>query len=108
MMAIITSDELARDVPGAESLINKHKDHKAAIDLKMGAFKKFKQSGEDLIGKGHFLSEDIKDKIQKLESARDLLLHTWKERAILYEQNLDTQVLFNHHHKYCITDCAKT
>ncbi|XP_014672524.1 PREDICTED: spectrin alpha chain-like [Priapulus caudatus] len=92
MMAIITSDELARDVPGAEALIEKHKEHRAAIDMKMGAFEKFTRSGEDLIARGHFLSDDIRDKIQKLDGARDQLLDTWRQRSVLYDQNLDAQM----------------
>jgi hypothetical protein len=41
---------------------------------------------------GHFLGNDIQEKIRILEQRYYLLNETWSNRRILYEQNLDTQV----------------
>ena len=59
MMAIITSDDLAQDVSGAEALITRHKEHKAEIDTKMDAFTRFTETGQALITQGHFLSDEV-------------------------------------------------
>ena len=58
-MAIITSDELPRDVTGAEALISLHKEHRAEIDTRQKDFSRFKQTGQSLIEDGHFLSEEV-------------------------------------------------
>lgn len=39
MMAVITVEELPRDVSGAESLVKSHKEHKIEIDNKLSDFK---------------------------------------------------------------------
>lgn len=92
MMALMTSDELARDVPGAEGLINKHKEHKAEINTRTEAVVKFTESGRRLIADGHFMADEIEDKINRLYTSFQQLLSTWEKRRILYDQNLDTQV----------------
>ena len=59
MTAIITSDELAKDVSAAEALINRHKEHKAEIDTRQKDFNKFTQTGKALIAEKHFLSDEV-------------------------------------------------
>ena len=58
-MAIIRSDELAKDVPGAEALVSRNKEHKSEIDAHQEAFTKFTLTGQALIANGHFLSEEV-------------------------------------------------
>ncbi len=41
---------------------------------------------------GHFLSDEIEDKISVLKQRRKVLNDTWYLRQTIYEQNLDTQV----------------
>ena len=59
MMAIITSDDLAKDLPAAEAMIVRYKEHKAEVDSRQEAFTKFKDTGQYLINNGHFLSEEV-------------------------------------------------
>lgn len=59
MMAIITADELAHDLPGAEAMMTRYKEHRAEIDSRKDAFKKFHQTVESFISQGHFLSEEV-------------------------------------------------
>lgn len=92
MMALITSDDLAKDVPGAETLLNRHKEHKAEIDTRLETFVRFQETGEAIINTGHFMADEIKDKVQRLNSALETLFQTWEKRQILYEQNLDAQI----------------
>lgn len=93
-MAKVTSAELAQDVDGAEKLLQRHEEHRAEITSRQDAFNRFYATGNDLIRKGHFLGNDIQEKIKTLELRYHLLNETWKNRRILYEQNLDTQVSF--------------
>jgi len=39
------------------------------------------------------MSDEIKEKIQILEQRHRYMTDTWENRKLLYEQNLDTQVL---------------
>nr|XP_002732400.1 PREDICTED: spectrin beta chain, non-erythrocytic 5-like [Saccoglossus kowalevskii] len=92
MMALITSDELAKDVAGAEALIKRHDEHKSEIDGRTDNINEFTRTGQSLIDDGHFLAEEIKTKVQKLNADFQALLDTWGQRKVLYELNLDTQL----------------
>ncbi|XP_078000869.1 spectrin beta chain, non-erythrocytic 5-like isoform X3 [Glandiceps talaboti] len=92
MMALITSDELAKDVTGAEALIARHMENKAEIDARTSSIKEFTQTGQSLIDNGHFLADEIKDKVQRLNDAFQTLLNVWDQRKLLYDMNLDTQL----------------
>lgn len=94
MMALITSHELARDVAGAESLLGRHKEYKSEIDTRLDNFNKFYETGESIIASGHFMADEIKDKIHRLKAAYGQLQSTWEKREVIYEQNLDAQVSF--------------
>ncbi len=59
MMAIITSDDLAKDVASAEAQINLHKEHRKEIDTRAKDFTRFTQTGQGLIAQGHFLSDEV-------------------------------------------------
>lgn len=92
MTARITSDDLAKDVSGAEALISRHKENKAEIDARQKDFTKFTQTGHKLISEGHFLSDEIQEKVNHLNKNLDSLMNIWEKRRVLYEQNLDLQV----------------
>jgi spectrin beta len=93
MIAKVTAPDLAQDVPGAEALLVRHEEHRAEIDTRADAFAKFSQTGHKLIAEGHFLAHEIEEKISVLEQRKQLLNDTWACRKVIYEQNLDTQVM---------------
>ena len=95
MMALITSHELATDVAGAEALLSRHKEYKSEIDTRLENFNKFYETGENIIATGHFMADEIKDKINRLKAAFLQLQTTWERRNVIYEQNLDAQVCLN-------------
>ncbi|XP_034944641.1 LOW QUALITY PROTEIN: spectrin beta chain, non-erythrocytic 5 [Chelonus insularis] len=92
MVAKVTAPELARDVPGAEILISRHNEYKVEIDSRQDAFSKFNKTGKGLIEQGHFLAKEIQEKISILEQRKQVLMDTWEQRKLIYEQNLDTQI----------------
>ena len=59
MQAIITADELARDLPGAEAMMVRYKEHNAEVESRQEAFDKFRQTGRSFISNGHFLSKEV-------------------------------------------------
>ena len=48
-----------------------------------------------MISDGHFLSDQIQKKIDKLTEVWNELLNVWEARRDLYEQNLDVLVRMN-------------
>lgn len=61
MQARITADELAHDVAGAETLLNRHRENKAEIDARLKDFTRFTQKGKALIADRNFLSTEVSD-----------------------------------------------
>nr|XP_018898887.1 PREDICTED: spectrin beta chain, non-erythrocytic 1 isoform X2 [Bemisia tabaci] len=92
MIAIVTAPELAQDVAGAELLLSRHAEHRVEIGSRSDALLAFYKTGNTLISQGHFLAGEIQEKIKILEQRNELLLDTWNQRRIIYEQNLDTQL----------------
>lgn len=92
MLAKITAPELARDVPGAELLIVRCKEHAAEIDSRKEAFDSFYAAGKKLIEEKHFLADEINEKVNVLEQRQKLLETTLEKRKEIYDLNLDTQI----------------
>ena len=59
MQATVMADELAHDLPGAEGMIIRYKEHYAEVNSRQEACEKFRQSGQLFIANGHFLSKDV-------------------------------------------------
>uniref|UniRef100_A0A183IDZ9 Calponin-homology (CH) domain-containing protein n=1 Tax=Soboliphyme baturini TaxID=241478 RepID=A0A183IDZ9_9BILA len=88
----ITSENLARDVPGAESLIHRHKEHFTEIEARSAAVDEFMKKGQELVRSKHVLSNEITEKLDRLEESFRNLKLTWEQRADLYKTNLDVQL----------------
>nr|XP_022333961.1 spectrin alpha chain, non-erythrocytic 1-like isoform X4 [Crassostrea virginica] len=93
MIAIILAEEMARDLPNAELMMIRCKEHKAEIDSRQDAVNKFLETGKVMIENGHFLSEEIKEKVTDLNTAWEALLKTFEQYHELCEQNLEAQQL---------------
>lgn len=61
MTALVLADELAKDVAGAEAIIQRHKERKEEIDAQDDSFKASSQFGQTLISSGHYESEEVKE-----------------------------------------------
>lgn len=94
MRAIISADELAKDVAGAEALLESHHEHKGEIDARADSFKSTTEAGTHLVQSGHYAADDVKEKLQELAVERNNLLELWEERRIMYEQCMDLQLFY--------------
>ncbi|KAK7505097.1 hypothetical protein BaRGS_00003667 [Batillaria attramentaria] len=92
MKAIISADELAKDVAGAEALLERHQEHKGEIDAREDSFLSCADAGERLVASNHYATEEVREKLGVLESEKRSLLELWEERRILYEQCMDLQL----------------
>ncbi|XP_023018167.2 spectrin beta chain, non-erythrocytic 5 kst isoform X2 [Leptinotarsa decemlineata] len=89
MLAKITAPDLPQDCTEAELLMERHKDYKTEMDGRLPILEQFYESGHVFIKQGHYLSQEIEDKIKVLQQRMELLDNTWSKRNIIYQQNLD-------------------
>merc|ERR1712020_343776 len=91
---VIGADELAKDVNGAEALLERHAEHKSEIDAREDSFRATAEAGQMLLDSGHYASEEVKEKLVILAEEKTTLLQLWEERRILYEQCMDLQLFY--------------
>lgn len=94
MKAIISADELAKDVAGAESLLERHQEHKGEIDARTDSFDSTTLAGNQLVEKKHYAAEEVARKLESLADDKTALLSLWEKRRILYEQCMDLQLFY--------------
>ncbi|XP_064649219.1 spectrin alpha chain-like isoform X2 [Lineus longissimus] len=94
MKAIISADDLAKDVAGAEALLERHQEHKGEIDAREDSFKATAEAGHKLLESDHYAVEEVKEKLVTLANEKTSLLDLWEERRILYEQCMDLQLFY--------------
>ncbi|KYQ58537.1 Spectrin alpha chain [Trachymyrmex zeteki] len=94
MRAIISADELAKDVAGAEALVDRHQEHKGEIDARADSFDATTLAGNKLLEKKHYAAEEVARKLNSLADDKSSLLSLWEKRRILYEQCVDLQLFY--------------
>lgn len=123
MKAIIAADELAKDVAGAEALLERHQEHrvcpslislafyqivlpinlfrsKGEIDAREDSFRATADAGQVLLEKEHWAAPEVNEKLITLSSEKQNLLTLWEERRILYEQCMDLQLFYRYVKSY--------
>ncbi|XP_058795855.1 spectrin alpha chain [Phymastichus coffea] len=94
MRAIISADELAKDVAGAEALLERHQEHRGEIDARADSFEATQAAGTRLLERQHYAAEEVARKLESLASDKQALLELWEQRRILYEQCMDLQLFY--------------
>ncbi|VDO46402.1 unnamed protein product, partial [Onchocerca flexuosa] len=94
MKAVISADELAKDVAGAEALLESHQEHRGEIDAREDSFMQTAEAGQRLLDEGIEQSNEVRDKLTHLAQEKASLLTLWEERRILYEQCMDLQLFY--------------
>lgn len=74
MKAIISADELAKDVAGAEALLERHQEHRGEIDAREDSFATTTEAGKQLLERGHYATDEVKEKLSTLASDKNSLL----------------------------------
>lgn len=94
MKAVISADELAKDVAGAEALLERHQEHRGEIDAREDSFGNTAEAGQRLLDDGIREAPDVGGKMAELAAEKAALLSLWEERRILYEQCMDLQLFY--------------
>lgn len=124
---LVSSEELAKDVTGAEALLERHQvwicllvflwtlitlsnstplsslflsfqEHRTEIDARAGTFQAFEHFGQQLLARGHYASPDIQQKLEALDHERADLEKAWVQRRMMLDQCLELQVLWRWEH----------
>ncbi|GBP27213.1 Spectrin beta chain, non-erythrocytic 5 [Eumeta japonica] len=88
-LARVTAPELAQDVAGAELLVARHNDVRVEIDARNDDFKQLYSDGEKLVKEGHFMAQEISERMATLRARREQLEETWQKRSVIYARHLD-------------------
>ncbi|XP_078515770.1 spectrin beta chain, non-erythrocytic 5 isoform X2 [Lissotriton helveticus] len=93
MLAVLMSEELANDIIGAELLIKRHEEYKREIHKQRLKYNEMELVGNALVEGGHFMSEEIKEKLLEQSEFMRKVADCWEVRKELYEENLEIQLL---------------
>lgn len=94
MKVLISASELAKDVAGAEALLESHQEHKGEIDARNDSFEQTAENGQKLLDERIKESDEIRSCLNTLASEKANLTNLWEERRILYEQCMDLQLFY--------------
>ena len=72
----MSADELAKDVAGAEALMQGHKERKGEIAAQEDSFKTSLQFGQSLISSGHYESEQVKEIVSEQSMISSVFKHS--------------------------------
>jgi len=94
IMALVSSDELATDVTGAEALLERHQEHRTEMDARAGTFQGFEMFGKQLLQSQHYASVEIGEKLESMSEARQELEKQWIARRMQLDQCLELQLFY--------------
>ena len=94
MKGLISSDELATDVTGAEALLERHQEHRTEIDARAGTFQAFELFGQQLLQANHYASMEVQEKLDSMNEAREDLEKAWIARRMQLDQCLELQLFY--------------
>ena len=73
IQALVSADELASDVGGAERLLERHQELQAEIEARESGFNSFEASAQQQLASRHFASSEIQQKLSCLKEEKTLL-----------------------------------
>merc|ERR1719232_641463 len=94
MKSLICTDELASDVTGAEALLERHQEHRTEIDARSGTFQAFELFGQQLLQADHFASDEVQEKLESMNDAREDLEKAWIARRMQLDECLELQLFY--------------
>lgn len=64
MKTVMSADELAKDVAGAEALLERHQEHKGEIDAREDSFTATAMAGQKLLDDGVDMSDQVRSNVR--------------------------------------------
>merc|ERR1712242_66500 len=94
MKSLICTDELATDVNAAETLLERHQEHRTEIDARSGTFQAFELFGQQLLQADHFAAGEVQEKLESMAASREDLEKAWIARRMQLDQCLELQLFY--------------
>ena len=91
MTALLHSDELPRDVQGAEEMLNRHKELKTEISNKQEKFDALQSLGRRVVPSAKD-PDQMREKLKQLSQEMSKLNELWDKRHKQLKQSNDLQV----------------
>lgn len=88
-LARMCNPELVRDLHEATTIYSRHGLLHDEMTHRGPDFDKFETFGSELIDNGHYMSEDIREKVSSVVHRKKTLVELWTLRNSLYEQHID-------------------
>lgn len=88
-LARMCNPELSRDLHEATSIFSRHGLLYDEMKGRGADFDHFEAFGRQLIDNGHYMSDDIQEKVSSVNHRRKTLIELWTLRNSLYEQHID-------------------
>ncbi|WP_411025710.1 spectrin repeat-containing protein, partial [Salmonella sp. s55004] len=83
---------MAKDVTGAEALLDRHRELHTEMEAKAGTFQAFEAYGNQLIMNNHYDSPEIQEKLDTLAREKDALDRAWNTRRVKLDQCQELQL----------------
>ncbi len=88
-LARMCNPELSKDLQEALTVHSRHEQLKEEFQGREAEFANFQKFGEKLLAEGHYMSDDIQEKMTVLCQRKTTLSDFWQLRNRLYEQHMD-------------------
>jgi spectrin alpha len=92
MKALVSADELAKDVAGADALLQRHQEHRDEIQARQESFASATDFGNSLVLRGHYATDELQEKLDQLRDEREALDQLWQDRQKVFEESHQLQV----------------
>ncbi|EDQ91836.1 uncharacterized protein MONBRDRAFT_14504 [Monosiga brevicollis MX1] len=89
---IIRADEVAHDVQGAETLLQRHQESQHELRAREETLKNVVDLGNSLVLNGHPDASRVKEGLQQLEANRESVAQLWQARFEEFSESLSLQV----------------
>ena len=88
-LARMCNPELSRDLHEASTIYSRHGLLHDEMIERGNDFARFEDFGLELVNNGHYMSQDIQEKVSSVSHRKKTLLELWTLRNSLYEQHID-------------------
>eukprot|EP00794_Sanderia_malayensis_P015984 gene15984-17594_t len=90
--ALVASEDLAKDVTEAETLQDRHQEHRMEIDSKTPVFEAYEEFAAKLVESQHPAEDEIKEKLEEIRDERDKLEKSWDNRRKILDDCMEEQL----------------
>ncbi|XP_035529504.1 spectrin beta chain, non-erythrocytic 5 [Morone saxatilis] len=93
MLSLVRGEALSVEGTDLEQLIKKHDEYRIQMDRQFSKSQAVKEDGRRLIEEGHFMWQEVEERVCELEELEERVEKVWEETRFLYEEELEIFLL---------------